>query len=701
MKEKLIERTKPIPAPYGKEKWWITVQEIENILVLNVYHGKILISRYCINKKTHEFKILKNGVWYSRKIADAVELDGWYSTEEIKKRFRMSKEDRKKIIDAFEKDVPKWAKEPFEIIDRVETEKRRRERERAEIRRMDKVNEMMRKVPETPGDIKEWINQKEINGEDYCLKDKESGKWSCSACGRSFQKAKYKGKPQNDDIVICPKCGKELRYKTRKRKIDIWTHIALIQQIDEEMSVVRYFDVEIYCGGGKKQIGIDESVRVMIKKEDSENRSMHYYYNQDVRGAVWIEEGAENDRTYFDDKTNRSNREIKSGYLYDGGIEEALKGTEYETWTRVFEMMAAEGTEANYHRLLECNNRNMISLVELLLKGKFRKLLKETSESITYWGGEYAGKLSTTGTCIEETFKIKDRQKINRIREKDGGEFMLEWMRWSDTLNKKISDEVLSWLMVNSLSISEMSCILGKMTLEQAMNYIRRQQKESYKGKSSRQVLSQYIDYLKMCEELHKDVTDKMIYKPRELKRRHNECVSALERMHAELRAEEYSKKYKEAESVLAEIKEKFEYTGEEFFIKVPDKIVDIVAEGNYLHHCAGSTDRYFDRIKQHETYICFMRKAEEPDIPFYTIEVEPGGTIRQHRGMFDEEPELEKVKPFLKEWQKVLKKRITKEDKQLAKVSALKRQQNIEELEEKGNTRVLNGLMEDFMEAM
>lgn len=105
--------------------------------------------------------------------------------------------------------------------------------------------------------------------------------------------------------------------------------------------------------------------------------------------------------------------------------------------------------------------------------------------------------------------------------------------------------------------------------------------------------------------------------------------------------------------------------------------------------------------MAQHETYICFLRKVEEPDKPFYTIEVEPGGTIRQHRGMFDEEPELETVKPFLKEWQKEIRKRMSEEDHARAKQSKVLREANIRELQEKNNTRVLQGLMEDFMEAV
>ncbi len=111
-------------------------------------------------------------------------------------------------------------------------------------------------------------------------------------------------------------------------------------------------------------------------------------------------------------------------------------------------------------------------------------------------------------------------------------------------------------------------------------------------------------------------------------------------------------------------------------------------------------TDTYGDCNGGRETYICFLRRQEAPRIPFYTIEVEPGGTIRQHRSYYDEEPGIEEIRVFLKGWQKAIRKRLTEEDKKLAKISKIKREANIAELEEKKNIRVLQGLAEDFLEA-
>lgn len=225
-----------------------------------------------------------------------------------------------------------------------------------------------------------------------------------------------------------------------------------------------------------------------------------------------------------------------------------------------------------------------------------------------------------------------------------------------------------------------------------------------------REILNQWLDYLSMCKANHKNLKDEMVLKPKDLKLRHDQAImdkNQLEIVRAmgankELRqreAEKMREEYPQAEKNLDAIRERYEYQNEEYIITVPHDLVEIIEDGQALHHCAGGSERYFDRIESQETYICFLRRVESPEIPFYTIEVEPSGTIRQHRSYLDEEPGIDEIRGFLREWQKTLKKRLTQEDKRLAKISKEKREQNIRELEKKNNTRVLRGLAEDFME--
>ena len=215
-----------------------------------------------------------------------------------------------------------------------------------------------------------------------------------------------------------------------------------------------------------------------------------------------------------------------------------------------------------------------------------------------------------------------------------------------------------------------------------------------------------------MAMDLGKHMDDALVHRPRELKRRHDEVNAEMELRREEIQrkrdareaarqAQEMRDKYPGYEDILSEISVKFEYQNDTYCIVVPKNFMEITAEGMALHHCVGNTERYFDRIVSRETYICFLRQQTSPDKPFYTIEVEPGGTIRQHRGAYDEEPGIEQIKPFLREWQKAIRKRMSKRDHEYAAQSEILRQKNIEELKAKNNTKVLKGLAEDLMEVV
>lgn len=699
MKKKMIEKIPAIKAK--KSGWWITVQQVEDILVLNVHKDKALYARHCINVNNYEFATYKDGGWTSQGVHAAIDIDpnyGYYfSDSEAEKRFRMSKED-KQLITTLLKGNGTYRSTAYEVIDERERERGRDMRERAEDRRILRVKAVMEKIPALPGGIENWIYEKATGNADYAFFDKENGKWGCTACGKQYSERYLHridggGKIRHNDMVTCPHCKKFIQVKKRRKKQELITHFMILQPVDENMSVARHFDVDIYWSGTARSIQINESMRITLNKlTENPKYACNIYYNQNPHG--WGE--------YFDNKSNPAHKSTYEGYLYEEGIEEALQDTVYESWTRLFVQMAAVGEKVQYNRLMVTQkDENLQRVIECLFKGRFKRLLHETANNVGYWRGAYTGPLHISGSTIEEVFGIKDRQKINRIRDVDGGDKVLHWMRWSDETGEKISQEALNWLTQSEISRWDIGFIEKYMSIEKIMNYVKRQQSESYKGKSAKSVLSQWQDYMQMCEKLKKHTDDEMVYKPRELKRRHDEAAAEIALNNARLEADEYSRRFPGVEDVLREIKSKYEYADETYQIIVPERLVEIVAEGRALHHCAGATDRYFDRIAQRETYICFLRKVDAPKVPYYTIEVEPGGTIRQHRGYLDEEPEIEKVKPFLREWQKEIKKRMSKADHEYAKVSAVKRQENIEELRAKKNTRVLQGLMEDFMEAM
>ena len=104
-----------------------------------------------------------------------------------------------------------------------------------------------------------------------------------------------------------------------------------------------------------------------------------------------------------------------------------------------------------------------------------------------------------------------------------------------------------------------------------------------------------------------------------------------------------------------------------------------------------------------------FLRYTDKPSRPWYTLEIEPGGTIRQKRSYSNEQySDLQEAVPFLKEWQQVVQKRMDEKERKLAVESKEKRNKEFEELTVNGNIihtgryagkLLVDELMKDLME--
>lgn len=711
MRWKQIEK---IQAQKPKKKGWIVKpQYIGDILLLDIYTDKVRESRYCINRKTgeHGYKKIGEKQKQSKLITclggDPMESYRYYrcsygfDINDLK--FDSKKE--KKETEEFLKKARYGSGDWYEIIESLELEFDREKRWAAQMQKSKKQQDLINQIPEIPENIREWIYEKECE-EEYIFFDKEKGSWGCSCCGAEMPDTELKrlsdgGKVRHNDMTECPNCKKKLVAKKRTDKMQKKTGVYLILPINKEASVIEYYDVKITWKYRRYTVELDESVLIMAYKIGVNPRRKH-----NVR--LFYADGWGNFET-----GNRINKRAKEGYLYPGDYSDVLENTVYKDGIRVLHQLAAAGEKLNYNKLFIGIQRlfNFENVVEYLFKGRFHRMLRETVEKVDVWGGgSYYGKLWLIGETLEEVFKIKDKQKINRIRDKNGGEAMLEWMQWSDASNKKVPQDTLEYMIANGIDPGDIEFVEDKMSPQQIMNYIEKQRAAGYQYRTAPEVLGQWGDYLSMCKAQNKNMDDEMVYKPRDLKLRHDQAVTDANQLkivkemerNKEVRAAEAKKmreKYPQAEKNLEDIRTRYEYENAEYIIVVPHDLVEIIEEGQALHHCAGATERYFDRIESQETYICFLRRAEQPSIPFYTIEVEPSGTIRQHRSYMDEEPGIEEIRGFLREWQKELKKRLTEKDKQLAMISKEKREQNIAELKEKNNTRVLKGLAEDFME--
>lgn len=119
-----------------------------------------------------------------------------------------------------------------------------------------------------------------------------------------------------------------------------------------------------------------------------------------------------------------------------------------------------------------------------------------------------------------------------------------------------------------------------------------------------------------------------------ELIRAHNAAME-MRRIEQEERQRLYAMKMEERNKELEKKMEKLDkerkklnYEEDEFIIRIPEKLSEIVAEGNALRHCVGG---YTERHAMGNTTILFLRRKSEADKPFYTIEVNKGNVVQIH----------------------------------------------------------------------
>ena len=218
------------------------------------------------------------------------------------------------------------------------------------------------------------------------------------------------------------------------------------------------------------------------------------------------------------------------------------------------------------------------------------------------------------------------------------------------------------------------------MSMVQVYNYVRRQM-PSFR-RNSHEVLRTWEDYLSMAKKLHMDVYDEIVYRTRKLRRRHDDLVLKCQEKDIELQAEEMEEKFPHVNAICQEIKTKYEYADADYMVVVPSGILDIITEGRALHHCVGSSDRYWDRIERRESFVMFLRKTDDPFHAYYTLEVEPDGTVRQKRTEYDrQKKDIEQATEFLQKWQRVVTARLTESDKALAAESRVLREKEFIQL--------------------
>ncbi len=159
-----------------------------------------------------------------------------------------------------------------------------------------------------------------------------------------------------------------------------------------------------------------------------------------------------------------------------------------------------------------------------------------------------------------------------------------------------------------------------------------------------------YVDYIRMAGNLNMNLKDEFVAFPSDTREAHDQLIAIRDEEKNRKKVAQEKKYDSSIEKIYKKIKNQYSLVTNEYIIRPVSSAREIVIEGQTLHHCVGC-GIYRNKILKNESYILLLRKKEEPDTPFWTVEILPNGKIIQAYAAYDKKPEYnEKIRPVLEQ---------------------------------------------------
>lgn len=575
-------------------------------------------------------------------------------------------------------------------IQKWQQEQKDKETKRKEDREQKPWDEDMALIPKILPAFKEWM-RKEVAKEYYMIYDYDSKGAKTGYCSRCKKTVPISG-AKHGKTTKCPACGARSTFKAsgRIKTLSTGTYYGEIIQKFKNGIVIREFkQYQWYRGTDYKNPNIctHEDERILIFDNGVIKRYWWGSYKNKYYRWILDKSYIPSKRTYYwDTRIKLYKRNLPSLKKHS-----LLRRSAIDLWDEL-------PTSATNYIAIEQGN----PVVEMLAKIGMFRLAEEIMEE------PYDKELiAQNETQISKMLRI-DNSRLKRLSSMNANIKMLRWMQYEKQANTIWPDAMIKDFGENDILASSFGFLDIKMSFVQCHNYLIKQ--ANIMDETIGQALVTWRDYHNMAAQMKMNTKNEQIAKPKDVKGAHDEMIRNIQRGDMEKKAKEIEKKWPKVNEQLKKLK-KFEFTFGDYKIVAPKDVFDIVAEGTILRHCIHTCDYYFDRIQKNESYLFFLRRSNQPDVPWYTLEVEPSGNIRQKRTTGDNQnADLQKAVGFLKKWQQYYKKQLTDEEKELGKKANELRIENYANLRKNGN-KVWHGklagqlladvLEKDFMEAI
>ena len=271
----------------------------------------------------------------------------------------------------------------------------------------------------------------------------------------------------------------------------------------------------------------------------------------------------------------------------------------------------------------------------------YEKLQKEGFDNIIarilqygYCGTNYRAK------TVKDFFRVHTKEEMEIIK---SSKYSLKIIEMLLKNGVALNEDSIIWAENNGYSLSKYKG--DKKTLEYLI-------KKNY-------YLHDYQDYIDWLKKYEISLDKKTLY-PRYPQKAHDNMMLFNSRKEAERKNKENAKMLKHfKKKFLPFLSQIFAYNDETYLIRPFKDIAEIITEGHIQDICVGGEDYTIPYMKG-EKYLFCLRKKDEEETPFVTVEVDTKGQLVQYRAKCNAAPAPE-VYEFIKKWQQVYKRNLKK----------------------------------------
>lgn len=483
---------------------------------------------------------------------------------------------------------------------------------------------------EYPEGLIPWIRREIIDKDNTLVYKRGNVRGLCYTCGRKVISSGERFKQNH--YATCPDCGSHVICVLETGsswKADYVDNIAAAQMGEDGKTIfIRQWHVRRDPEARYAQVEhwLQEIVRYAIRGESIAK------WQKEIKESWYMQV-----RRYPIDRWKRVNNYSR---IYDGGytfympsIAPAVAGTPLQY--KAIERYAAEVRNPNVIRYMIDAARYPV--LEFFVKNGYTGVMCQRCQ-IGGAGKEGMNAIRWQRKKLQECFHFPLRLlKLKEPATWRLGDFKKLNDLWECHLRGALEERDIGRLINTE---TDFKCILAAAQyapVAKILKYLEvQQQARRYR------VEADYRDYLAECRQLGLDLSDKQVLFPRDLMEAHQRTTAQIsfEKNKAD------QEKFIKAVEALA----KYAWQKNGFIIRAAHSQEELRDEGAALHHCVGG---YAKRMADGETAIFFIRRAEEPDAPYYTLELRNKRVIQcrtDHNKSYEQDPA---VKAFVDQWLK------------------------------------------------